>query len=142
MDERIRQEYQKIYSELYLIILGLCTCSLVVKVAFFRQNFSQLWLEYLILVGSPVYRLIRSRMLGVVVPVGNRKKQRFIRFAAALFIFMIVDALVMYFRFGEINIKELFSFFFSFTVIFFLVAVISSAVQKKWQKRMEERYKE
>lgn len=142
MDERIRQEYQKIYSELYLIILGLSACSLVVKTAFFRQNLSQLWLEYIILAGSPIYRLIRSRMLGVAVPVGNRKKQLFIRFAAALLTLMMVDILVMYFRFGEINIKELFSFFFSFAVLFLLVAVISLAVQKKWQKKMEDRYKE
>lgn len=142
MDERIRQEYQKIYSELYLIILGLCTCSLIVKVAFFGQNFSQLWLEYIILVGSPVYRLIRSRTLGVAIPAENRKKQLFIRFAAALILLMAIDILVMYFRFGRVNGRELLALFLPFTVIFLLAAVISSAVQKNWQKKLEDKYKE
>lgn len=64
MDERIKQQYHRIYSEMYIIILCMAAASAVVKTAFFRQNIPDLGLEYIILVGSPIYRLIRCRMLG------------------------------------------------------------------------------
>lgn len=53
MDERIKQQYHRIYSEMYIIILCMAAASAVVKTAFFRQNIPDLGLEYILLVGSP-----------------------------------------------------------------------------------------
>lgn len=143
MDERIKQQYHKIYSEMYIIILCLAAASAIIKTAFFQGNMSTMGLEYLILVGSPVYRLIRCRMLGVIVePSGSGTKTFLLRLAAALAAAAVTFGLVMYFRYGSVNVVNYITFVIPFLLLFLLTALISRKLHDSWRKRLEKKYDE
>lgn len=143
MDERIRQQYHKIYSEMYIIILCLAAASVVIKTSFFQGNMSTMGLEYLILVGSPVYRLIRCRMLGVTVePSGSGTKTFLLRLTAALIIVAVIFGLVMYFRYGSVNVVNYIAFVIPFLLTFLLTALIFRKLHDGWRKRLEKKYDE
>ena len=141
MDERVRQEYQKIYSELYFITLLVCCVSVIAKVMFFHQGIADCWLEYIVLVGSPVYRFVRCRMLNVSAPVVE-KKAWMIRLAACLVTISAVYAVVIYVRTGRLNLMELLTFLVPFIFIYLLVCFGSVIVQRQWKKKLEDRYDE
>lgn len=143
MDERIRQQYHKIYSELYIIILCLASASVIMKAIFFHEKLSCFGLEYIILVGSPIYRLIRCRMLGVIADSGSNQTKTFlIRLAAALISFSAVFALIMYFRNGSINILNYILFVIPFLFMFLLTSLIFKKLQDSWKKHLEDKYDE
>ena len=141
MDERVRQEYQKIYSELYFITLLVCCVSVIAKVMFFHQGIADCWLEYIVLVGSPVYRFVRCRMPHVSAPVVE-KKVWMIRLAACLVTVSAVYAVVTYVRTGRLNLMELLTFLVPFIFIYLLVCFGSVIVQRQWKKKLEDRYDE
>lgn len=141
MDERIRQEYHRIYSEMYLIILCLAAASAVIKVAFFQKNSLQLGLEYIILVGSPIYRLIRCRMLGVAVETpGLGTKPFMLRMTAAVLLIAVIFAVVMYIRNGAINLAAYTAFVVPFLIIFLLTAFVFRKIYESWRKKLEQKY--
>lgn len=141
MDERIRQEYRRIYSEMYVIVLCLAAASVVIKVAFFQKSSTQLGLEYVILVGSPVYRFIRCRMLGVTAePSGLGTRPFMIRMAAAVILFSAAFAVIMYFRNGKINLAAYAAFVIPFLLIFLLTALVSKKIYDSWRKKLERKY--
>lgn len=142
MDERIKQEYHRIYSELYLIILGISCVSVIVKVMFFQKNLMDCWLEYVILVGSPFYRFIRCRMLHVAAPVEAWGKQLKVRLPVCLIVVILLYCLTAYVRTGKIVAMELLAFLVPFVLIFLLVGFGAIYVQKRWQKKMEDKYSE
>lgn len=141
MDERVRQEYQKIYSELYFITLLVCCVSVIAKVMFFHQGIADCWLEYIVLVGSPVYRFVRCRMLHVSAPVVG-KKAWMIRLVVCLVTVSIVYAVVTYVRTGSLQVWELLTFLAPFIFIYLLVCFGTVIVQRRWQKKLEDRYDE
>lgn len=143
MDERIKQQYHRIYSEMYIIILCMAAASAVVKTAFFHRNIPDLGLEYIILVGSPIYRLIRCRMLGVVLePSGTGTKTFLIRLTAAMAAAAAVFGIIMYFRNGSMNVINYIAFIIPFLLIFLLTALISKKLHDSWRKRLEDKYDE
>lgn len=142
MDERIRQEYHRIYSEMYLIILGMCTISLIAKIMFLEKSLSDCWLEYLILVGSPIYRLIRCRMLNVILPAEHGQRQWIIRLISSIIVCSALFCLAMYIRTGRIATAEILLFMIPFIALFLLVMALSFFIRKQWQKKMEDKYNE
>lgn len=72
-DERIEQAKNKIYSELMLIIFYIIAISFVVKSLYFRMELKQCMTEYIILILSPVYQMVRSRQMGVVLNANAKK---------------------------------------------------------------------
>lgn len=141
MDERVKQEYHRIYSELYFITLLICCISVVVKVMFFHKGVADCWLEYIVLVGSPVYRFIRCRMLHVTAPVIERKTWA-IRLVACLATVSIIYGMVTYVRTGTFHLLEMLTFLVPFLVVFLIVCFGTVYVQKRWQKKMEDKYGE
>lgn len=143
MDERIKQGYHKIYSELFFIILMLAASSLVVNVIFFHKDITQLWLEYLILVGSPIYRLIRIRMLEIVdAPAAGWRKVFGIRFAAALTGSLVLFLVISYARLGRIDLLPILGFLIPFVITFCLVAFATKKLQDSWKKKLDRKYEE
>lgn len=143
MDERIKQGYHKIYSEMYLIVLILSAASLIINVAFFHKNATQLWLEYVILVGSPIYRLIRIRMLEIVDgPADGWNKVFGIRLAAMVAVITLLCVLTGYFRDGSVNLAALAVFMVPFILMFILAAYATRKLQEGWKKKLENRYKD
>ncbi len=143
MDERIRQGYHKIYSEMYIIILCLAAASAVVKVAFFQKNSLQLGLEYIILVGSPIYRLVRCRMLGVSAePSGLGTKMFMLRMAGAVVLIAALYGAVMYFRNGEINLTAYAVFMIPFLLIYLLTAFVFKKLYESWERKQRKKYED
>lgn len=143
MDERIKQQYHKIYSEMYIIILCLAAASVVIKTAFFHGTMVTLSLEYIILVGSPLYRLIRCRMLGAVAePAADNTRMFLIRLTAALLLTAAIFGMVMYFRYGSINIRNYILFVIPYLLIFLLAALFFKKLRDKWRKHLENKYDE
>ncbi len=141
MDERIRQGYHKIYSEMFFMIFLLAAVSLVVNVAFFHKNITQLWFEYIILVGSPIYRLIRIRMLEIVdAPAAGWKKTFKIRIVSSLACVIALMVGVSYFRTGQVNVLELVGFIIPFAVMCCLVAVATQKLQDFWKRKLDKKY--
>ena len=94
MDERIRDSFLKIRSELLAIVMGICGVSLIVKFMFLGADLSDCITEYLVLVGSPVYLVIRSHMLGVTQPADLSGKNRLLVVMLTGFVFLMVFILV------------------------------------------------
>lgn len=93
MDERIKGEFRKIYSELFQIILVVCCLSVVIKTTFLGMTAGECIPEFPIMISSPVYLAIRSRMLGISqvssYPDKNDKTKR-TALLAGLFGFLLV----------------------------------------------------
>ncbi len=143
MDERIKQGYYKIYSEMFTIILFLAAGSVVINVAFFQKNIRQLWFEYIILVGSPIYRLIRIRMLEIAdAPAGGWKRVFCIRAATAVTLVTVLFLLVGYVRFGRMDVSEFFVFLIPFTILFCLTAFLTKRLQDSWKRKQERKYED
>ena len=143
MDERIREGYHKIYSELFSITICLAALSLVLKIVFFRQGASQVVLEYIILVGSPIYQLVRSRMLKLAAPENTYSTRTFtIRLAAALAATTVIFLASAYIRDGAVNISAYALFLIPYLLIFLVTAVAMRKLHRRWRKKLEDRYKD
>ena len=143
MDERIRQGYHKIYSELYLIIFVLAATSVIVNVTFFNKNITQMWLEYIILVGSPIYRLARISMLGIAdSPAAGWNKVFAVRLFTAVALFVVIGCITVYFRDEMMDIRMILRFSIPFVVLFLLVAVGTKKLQESWKRQQEKKYED
>lgn len=141
MDERIKQGYHKIYSEMFTIILFLAAGSVIVNVAFFHRNITQLWFEYVILIGSPIYRLVRIRMLEIAdAPAAGWKRVFRIRMIAVVMVIGVMFLLMSYAQHGKVNFLALFGFLIPFLVLFCLSAFLTKALQDSWKRRQEKKY--
>ncbi|MEH6947414.1 DUF6773 family protein [Bacillus sp. JJ634] len=64
-DERIENVRNKIYKEMYHVIMAICLVSFVVKMYKYGAGIEEVVLELVILIGGGVYFLARSIFLGV-----------------------------------------------------------------------------
>ena len=143
MDERIKQGYQKIYSELFSFIFLFSALSLIVKTAFFNVPPSGLLLEYCILIGSPVYQLIRGRMMKLALPESSFNRRVFlIRLVSALCACSLIFLMTSYFKNGHTDFKEYAGFLLPFLLSFTLVGITARILQKRWNQKLEEDYKD
>ncbi|UOQ44410.1 hypothetical protein MUN89_21730 [Halobacillus salinarum] len=65
VDERVATLQNKIYRELYSLVVIICGISLVYKVFFAEAANPNIWTEVIILVGGAVYYLVRASALGI-----------------------------------------------------------------------------
>ncbi|MGG4267797.1 DUF6773 family protein [Peribacillus simplex] len=64
-DERVENVRNKIYKEMYHIILAICLVSALIKLYKYGAGSGELYLEFVILVAGGMYYLARSIFLGV-----------------------------------------------------------------------------
>lgn len=90
MDERVKNEYRKIYAELCSLMMLVTAVSLLIKLLILRLALTACVTEYVLLVGGSLYFWIRQTMLGLdpnADETADRRKakRRFlISFAAGL----------------------------------------------------------
>lgn len=143
MDERVKSTYEKIYAELFRLILFGCCVSVIVKIAFLDRNVLDCIPEYPIMVGSPVYLLIRSRMLGVtqtVVPKDTFKRNLRISLVCALLLCMFVFVAIMRNRGTDVRWGNLAAFALSFILCFVLAHIGFRKWEEHRQKKMDDKY--
>lgn len=145
MDERVKETYRKIYAELFSLILFGCGLSIIIKIAFLDMSAASCIPEYPILVGSPVYLLIRSRMLGVTQAefLNNKpkKSRRLSTVSALLFSLLIFTAIAR--NHGEpVDWKTVLGFGAPFVIIFVLAQVGFRKLEERRQKKLDSKYDE
>lgn len=140
MDERIKEGYQKVYSELFQIILVICCLSFVVKTVFLGLPGSDCIPELPVMAGSPVYLLIRSRMMGLgAVPVQNRKKKYTALLSGLCGFFLVFIATSL--RQGEkANLPAALGSGAIFAVCFLIVYGIFQKIERRRQEKLDSKY--
>lgn len=143
MDERVKDAYQRIYAELFRIALLICCVSIVIKILFLNMSAISCIPEYPIMIGSPIYLMIRSRMMGVTQ--AEIYKNRNTNIVKPLFICSIL-ALVFYIKFTTSQSGESLSLnkFLEFGIPFIMIFLIIRIGLRKWeearQRKLDSRY--
>lgn len=142
MDERVRDAFLRIRSELLAIVMGICGISLVVKLVFFQGSLGDCITEYLVLVGSPVYLTIRSHMLGVTQVADLTKKNRLLVVMFIGFVFLMVFCVRQKNQGVEAGGMEAVLSVVSFAISFAGVWYLYQRHERKRQKKLDSRYDE
>lgn len=103
MDERVKGEYRKIYSELVMLIMYFAAGSLLVKFFLLDVGPAGCATEFVILVGAPVYLVIRQMMLGLDPGAGMTRKKRRRKLLVCIVCGLLGFLLVAYAGHGRID---------------------------------------
>lgn len=145
MDERVKETYRKIYAELFSLILVGCALSIIIKIAFLNQSATSCIPEYPILVGSPIYLLIRSRMLGVTQAdtLNHKPKQaRQISIVCALLIGLFAFTSMVKSHGEPADWKSLLGFGIPFVISFALAQIGFRKSEERRQKKLDSKYRD
>lgn len=142
MDERIKKEFRKIYSELFQIVLVVCCLSVIIKTTFLGMNAGECIPEFPIMIGSPIYLAIRSRMLGIsqISELGSKTKRTAL--LAGVFGFVLVFAAQSAKRGETLNLPAVIGSCIIFIVCFLGIYKFFYKIEKRRQDRLDSRYDE
>lgn len=143
MDERVKSTYEKIYAELFRIVLFGCCVSIIIKTAVLGMGALDCIPEYPILVGCPVYLLIRGRMLGVtqvMVPANKFKQNLVLTLVCALAVSVFVFVAVLQNRGKDVEWANVLGFAFSFIGCFLAAQIGFRKWAERQQKKMDDKY--
>lgn len=141
-DERVEQFKNKIYGELFQWMYLFIVASFIVKSLYFKMNLSQCITEYVILIVAPLYQMVRSRQLGVVLTADTHQHMSLKRNIVA-----IIAGLVIFFAFWltsgrQVTAEFAFGYIASFSVVFFVVRVIFIRLEEHRMKKLEQEYED
>lgn len=142
MDERIKEVYRKIYAELFYLVLIGCCISVFVKLAFLGMDAVDCIPEYPILVGSPIYLAVRTRMLGVTqVTTPDRKKRRkALPLVCGLLTALFVFTAMMRSQTKTVDVSACLTFIIPFVVMFAAGQILFRKLEERRQKKLDSRY--
>lgn len=141
MDERVKNEYRKIYSELVALLIFVTAASAVIKVFLLNLPPSATATEFIIMIGSPVYLWIRQTMLGLDPEASLDEKKRRKNFAVSFTAGILVLFLCMLLKYRGVNADVLFHIL-SFAVIFSAVYILSRKFARKNAERKAKKYED
>lgn len=141
MDERVKGEYRKIYSELVCIILACLAVSLLVKSDVYGMELKDCLTEFLILVCSPVYLAVRQYMLGLDPNAGTTKRRRWLSFGAAVLGASAAMGTAAFYRSGRLD-GRFFAGLLSFVALFSLVYVGSRKIGRYFSEKKAKKYED
>lgn len=139
MDERIKGEYRKIYSELFSIIMVMAVVSFLIKILYFEYGLENCIFEYIIMVGSPVYLAIRCSMLNVVSI--NPKKMSVKYNVMICVVFAVIMIIAAYLK-GVSDYGEIFTAVVSFIAVYLAVRYLFVYIYKKRQEKIDSKYED
>lgn len=142
MDERIKETYHKIYAELFYLVLIGCCISIIVKLAFLGMDASDCIPEYPILVGSPIYLAVRTRMLGVtqISALNGRKRKRRLPLVCGALIAVFVFTAVMRSQRTPVDFLACAEFIIPFIITFILAQTGYRKLEEWRQKKLDSKY--
>ncbi|QED46244.1 DUF6773 family protein [Cytobacillus dafuensis] len=141
VDERIRNTQNKIYREIYMLIMVICLLSIAAKMYILGLEAKQIMTELIILFVSGIYYTVRAASLGIFsdeveihdrnskVPLSSKNVYFVLSFGLIISIFFGVRSAMIY---GEGYLNSIFIFvlvLFSSLMInvpFFLVVIVGS----------------
>lgn len=138
-DERLEQSKNKIMAELMQLVYLFIALSFIVKSLYFKMDLSQCTTEYVILIATPIYQMVRSRQLGVVLATNLRDQ-----ISPKKNIIAAIIGVVFFFFFWvssgqQVSAEFAIGYIVTFLVVFFLVRVVFVRIE---QHRMEKLAKE
>ena len=140
-DERTTQVMQRIHSEMTVIMILLCALSMVVKVLLFEKSINDCILEWIILVGSPIYQVTRARMLKVSLSSGTVSLKRNLRST-------VISVIVLLAAFGitaiihpeRMTMKFVVSFLIPYVIVLLLLRVAFARIEARYVRKLEHEY--
>lgn len=134
-DERIEQAKNKIGRELAVIILYCAALSFCIKVLVFHMELRDCITEYLILILSPLYQLIRMHMMKVSIYSKQGNKQSLKNLLKVIIVLGMTSALLIINSAKESAAYDWQKSAISITVFLLLFAVVYGVANKFNQHR-------
>ncbi|WMI81210.1 DUF6773 family protein [Anaerotignum sp. MB30-C6] len=141
-DERVEQTKNKIGTELMQLMYLFIVLSFVVKGLYFKMDLSQCLTEYVILIATPIYQMVRSHQLGVVFST-HPKEQMTLK---KNIISAIVGIVVFYFFWlssGKQVSKEFaVGYITTYLLLFFLIRIAVVRMEERRKEKLEKEYED
>ncbi|GAA0607129.1 hypothetical protein GCM10009001_25530 [Virgibacillus siamensis] len=154
-DERVINLQNKIYRELYILVLVICMISAIIKIFLYGMGTDAIYTEMIILLAQGVYYAFRSAGMGIFsdevemhdrtskMPMEKKMLIKGLIFGVAIALFFGTRSAILY---GENTGNPIYTFFLVMFVsliiyvpFFVLVLVIShTAMKKKSDKAVEK----
>ena len=135
-DERIEQARNQIWAEMMQILYFIAILSFVVKILFLHQSLQDCTLEYVVLILTPIYQMIRARQMGVVLNVVAKPNPK--RLVASLVGGMVGICFAM--QTEAKQPAEIFTMLGTFVVVFLVVQFGMYRMGKRRQEQLEKEY--
>ena len=137
-DERIEQARNKIWAEMMQILYFIAIFSFVVKILFLHQSLQDCTLEYVVLILTPIYQMIRARQMGVVLNVVAKPNPK--RLVASLVGGMVAVGICFAMQTEAKQPAEIFTMLGTFVVVFLVVQFGMYRMGKRRQEKLEKVY--
>lgn len=141
-DERTLQAKNQIYSELMRIMLYIVIISFCVKALYFHMDLKQCMTEYIIMVFAPLYQMVRTRQMGVVLGTGKDSSKR----ALPVLLTLLLIGTLIYMGNAQASpeVRSLSALLTMavFAVLFLVVQHIFIRMEAKRAKKLEESFDE
>lgn len=141
MDERVKGEYRKIYSELMMLIMYFAAGALLVKFFLLDMGPAGCVTEFVILVGSPVYLIVRQMMLGLDPGAGMTKKKRRRKLLVCIICGLLGFLLAVYVKRGHVGGWAL-EYILTFIAVCTFTCYASGKVLQYFAEKKSRRYEE
>lgn len=143
-DERIQQAINKIRSEMAIIILFGVAFSFLVKTLVFNMGLKECITEYLIMILSPLYQLVRMHMMKISIYSERGNKQSIKTMLIAISIFLVASAMSLLNKMKEsavYNWRNPVVFLFIFLVLFIAIFLMTNKFNQQrgleYEKEMQ-----
>lgn len=120
------------------ILYFIAVLSFVVKILFLQQSLQDCTLEYVILILTPIYQMIRSRQMGVVLNVVAKPNPK--RLVASLVGGMVAVGICFAMQTDTKQPAEIFTMLGVFVVVFLVVQFGMYHMGKRRQEKLEKEY--
>lgn len=152
-DERVTNLQNKIYREMYILIVVICALSILFKQFFVDGGTQQLWTEVIILVASSVFYIARSAMLGIFSDEVEMRESSKLSFNTRNFVISLIVGLGISLFFAIVNsqkyadsTEEALTFFFVilfgslmiYIPVLFAIMVVPYAMAKRKSDQVNE----
>lgn len=141
MDERIKGEYRKIYSELVCILMIFTAGSLLVKFILLGGRPETCVTEMAILIFSPLYMAVRQYMLGIAPEDAVPRKRQKINFLAAVAVSACAYVAVLRAR-GRMSDGNTWLSLLTFVAMFTFVYYVSRKLGSYFAEKKSRKYED
>ena len=120
------------------ILYFIAILSFVVKILFLQQSLQDCAIEYVILILTPIYQMIRARQMGVVLSVVAKPNPK--RLVASLVGGMVAVGICFAMQTEAKQPGEIFTMLGIFVVVFLVVQFGMYRMGKRRQEKLEKEY--
>jgi len=141
-DERVEQSKNKIFAEMMHLVYLFIVLSFIVKSLYFKMDLSQCVTEYVILIATPIYQMVRSRQLGVVLSTHPREQM-----TPKKNIISAIIAIVFFFFFWlgsgkQVTREFAIGYSATFFLVFFLVRFVFVRLEERRMEKLVKEYED